>query len=347
MSVAAEATPAEMMVITGAAGWLGQNLVRAVAPARSRVRCLVQSPAEGSLLAVVGSSVEPVVGDIRDPVAVDRLLEGAAGATVVHAAAVIHPVRRVRELHDVNVGGTQLVLDSARRHEIRRLVHISSNSPYGANTSPVERFTEESPQRPHLGYGGSKADAEALVALAFERGDVDSVVLRPPWFYGPFQPDRQTRWMRAVRRGRFPLVGRGDNRRSMIYTGNLVHAVLRAEVVAGASGGQYWVADGEPLAMTEVIATVRAALEAEGLDPSGPALPRIPRLAGVLAETLDAGLQARGRYVQAIHVLGELKDTIACDISRARLELGYAPSTDLLSGMRASMRWCLERGQAL
>ena len=46
-------------------------------------------------------------------------------------------------------------------------------------------------------------------------------------------------------------------------------------------------------------------------------------------------------------MLGELKDTIACDIGRARAELGYDPPTTLLDGMRASIRWCLERGEAL
>ncbi len=334
------------MVITGASGWLGQNLVRAVATERDAVRCLVRSDAEAALLGLVGPSVHPVVGDVRDPTALDRLLDGAAGATVVHAAAVIHPLRRVQELHDVNVGGTQLVLDRVRKHGAGRMVYISSNSPYGANPTPDHRFDEGSPQNPYFGYGRSKADAEALVRLAQERGDVESVVLRPPWFYGPFQPPRQTQWMRTVRRGRFPLVGDGRNRRSMVFTGNLVHAVLRAEVAAGAAGQQYWVADGEPLEMGDVLATVREALVAEGLPVSG-GQPRLPRQAGVVAEHLDGILQGRGRYVQAVHVLGELKDTIACDISRARRELGYDPPATLLDGMRESIRWCLERGEQL
>jgi nucleoside-diphosphate-sugar epimerase len=334
------------MVVTGAAGWLGQNLVRAVAPDRRAVRCLVRTAAEGALLAVVHPSIEVVEGDVRDPTALDRLFDGAAGATVVHAAAVIHPQRHVRELHDVNVGGTQLALDRARRAGAGRFVHISSNSPFGANPTPDDCFTEASPPNPYLGYGRSKADAEALVATAFERGDVETVVLRPPWFYGPFQPARQTQWFRAVRRGRFPLIGDGTNRRSMIFTGNLVHAVQRAEVADGAAGRAYWIADGPPLDMRTILATVRGALEAEGLATSG-GQPRLPRLAGVVAEHLDAFLQARGRYLQSVHVLGELKDTIACDISRARAELDYDPPTDLLAGMRASIRWCLDRGMDL
>ena len=75
--------------------------------------------------------------------------------------------------------------------------------------------------------------------------------------------------------------------------------------------------------------------------------PRIPRVAGVVAERVDGFLQGRGKYSQAIHVLGELKDTIACDVDLARAELGYDPQTSLLDGMRASIRYCLDRGEVL
>lgn len=341
-----DAARPDTIVITGAAGWLGQNLVRAVAPERTAVRCLVRTPEEASLLSLVHPSVQTVVGDVRDVSALGALFDGAKGATVVHAAAVIHPPRRVQELHDVNVGGTQLVLDEARRAGAGRVVHISSNSPFGANPTPDDRFTEDSPMHPYLGYGRSKADAEGLVTTAHGRGDVEAVILRPPWFYGPFQPERQTQWFRAVRRGRFPLVGDGTNRRSMVFTGNLVHAVLRAEVAPAAAGRAYWIADGDPLDLRTILATVRQAMEAEGLPVSG-GQPRLPRVAGVVAERLDTFLQGRGRYVQPLHVLGELKDTIACDIGRARAELGYDPPTELLGGMRASIRWCRERGLEL
>jgi len=335
------------MVITGATGWLGQNLVRAVAPERERVRCLVRTPEEAALLAVVGTSVDPVIGDVRDPDALDRLLDGAADATVVHTAAVIHPTTGTRELFDVNVGGTQLVVDRVRRRGAGRLIHVSSNSPFGANPGPDHRFTEDSPRHPYMGYGRSKAEAEDIVLAAHERGHLEAVVLRPPWFYGPYQPERQTRWLRAVRRNRFPMVGDGSNRRSMVFTGNLVHAVLRAEQVQAAAGRAYWIADGPPPTMLEVIDTVRAALDAEGFAPAGGPRPRFPRAVGDVAERVDGFLQARGRYSQVLHVLGELKDTIACDTTRAEIELGYQPATTLLDGMRASIRWCVDRGIAL
>jgi nucleoside-diphosphate-sugar epimerase len=247
----------------------------------------------------------------------------------------------------VNVGGTQLVLDRARRVGAARFVHVSSNSPFGANHSSDDRFDEDSQFAPYMAYGRSKLEAEQLVQRSYERGDLATVIVRPPWFYGPFQPERQTTFLSAVRRGRFPLVGPGTQRRSMVYTGNLVQGVLLAEVVEAAPGHAYWIADAEPYALREVLDTVRRALEAEGLAVSSRRPIPVPRIAGIVAEKLDAIAQAAGRYVQVLHVLGELKDTIACDISRARKELGYEPTVALYDGMRASVRWCLERGDPL
>jgi nucleoside-diphosphate-sugar epimerase len=337
---------ASVAVVTGAAGWLGQNLVRALAGARERVRCLVHGAAEAPLLEVVGPSIETVVGDVRDPAAVDHLFDTVGPATVFNAAGVIHPEGRTRELFDVNVGGTQLVLDRSRRAGITRFVHVSSNSPFGANPTPDERFTEDSPYNPYLAYGQSKMEAEQLVQRSHDRGDVKTVIVRAPWFYGPFQPARQTRFFSTVRRGMFPMPGPGTNRRSLAYTGNLVHGLLRAEVAEAAPGRAYWVADAEPYELREVIQGVRDALEAEGLHVS-PRQPHLPASAGEAAAAADRFLQSRGLYVQALHVLGELKDNIACDISRARAELGYEPQTTLVDGMRASIRWCLERGERL
>ncbi|MGZ4688507.1 MAG: NAD-dependent epimerase/dehydratase family protein [Acidimicrobiia bacterium] len=337
------AAASPVAVVTGASGWLGTNLVRELVGTRDRVRCLVHSADEAPLLELLSPNIEIIVGDVRDPVAADRLFDGIDAASVFHVAAVIHPTKRAREFFDVNVGGTEMIIDRARRARTTRFVHVSSNSPFGANASPDEKFTEDSPYHPYMGYGSSKLEAEQVVQRSNDRGDVETVIVRAPWFYGPFQPARQTQWFAAVRRGRFPLVGPGTQRRSMAFTGNLVSGLLLAETATAAAGRAYWIADAEPYELAEILEQVRAALAAEGLQVSG-GRPKLPALAGVVAASLDGFLQSRGRYVQALHVLGELKDTIACDITRARVELGYEPATSLYEGMRASVRWCLERG---
>lgn len=340
--------PAATVVVTGASGWLGQNLVRTLAAQRERVRCLVPVDDHAAPLSLVSASVEVVVGDVRDPATVDRLFEGVgADAAVFHAAAVIHPTSSTREFFDVNVGGTQNVVDRARRSGASRFVHVSSNSPFGVNPTPDDVFTEDSPYNPYLGYGQSKYEAEQIVQNAYERGDLATVMIRAPWFYGPYQPSRQSQFFRTIRRGRFPLVGDGTQRRSMAYTDNLVQGLLRAEVADKAPGNAYWIADEKPYELREVLATVRRALAAEGLATSGPERVSLPRVASRIAEKADEVLQSRGKYIQPLHVLGELNHTIACDITRARDELGYAPAVALEEGMRASIRWCLDHGEAL
>ena len=339
--------PSSVAVVTGAGGWLGQNLVRALAGERERVRCLVRHPGEAPLLELVHPSVEAVVGDVRDPAVLEDLFVGAGGATVFHGAGVIHPESSTREFFDVNVGGTQMVLDAARRARAGRFVHVSSNSPFGANARPTDRFTEASAPNPYLGYGRSKLEAEDLVGVTQDRGDLETVILRPPWFYGPFQPERQAKFFTALRKGRFPLVGDGTQQRSMCFTGNLVQGCLRAEVSDAAVGEAYWIADAEPYELRRIFAGVREALVAEGYEISERSSVPLPRsLAGVAAKA-DEVLQGLDRYVQPLHVLGELRDTIACDISKARAELRYDPEVSLVEGMRASIRWCEERGIAL
>jgi nucleoside-diphosphate-sugar epimerase len=340
--------PAATAVVTGASGWLGQNLVRTLVGQRDRVRCLVPVDDHAAPLSLLSPSVEVVVGDVRDPATVDRLFEGVGtDAAVFHAAAVIHPAKSTREFFDVNVGGTQNVVDRARRSGAARFVHVSSNSPFGVNPTADDVFDEDSPYDPYLGYGTSKYEAEQIVQKAHDRGDLATVMIRAPWFYGPNQPARQSQFFRAIRRGRFPLVGDGTQRRSMAYTDNLVQGLLRAEVADKAPGNAYWVADERPYELREILATVRRALEAEGLATSGPERVSLPRFAARLAERADTLLQGRGRYVQPLHVLGELNHTIACDISRARDELGYRPTVALEDGMRASIRWCLDHGEQL
>jgi nucleoside-diphosphate-sugar epimerase len=332
----------DLTVITGAAGWLGTALTVALADRPGTLRLNVLDDGEAARIAALAPRAEIVVGDLTVAGVATRLLDGAAGADVLHTAGIIHP-SKVEDFDRVNVGGTRAVLTAARAAGARRLVHVSSNSPFGLNPTPQDAFSAEEPFNPYMGYGRSKMVAEQLVRAAHGDG-IEVTVVRPPWFYGRHQPERQTRFFTAIRTGRFPLVGDGSNRRSMVNTDNLVDGLVRAELTAAAGGRAYWIADRRPYPMREVIETVRAALRAEGYEVSD-RTPRLPKLAGTVAEKLDGVLQSRGKYVQELHVLGEMDKTIACRIDAAERDLGYDPQVELLGGMRDAIAWC--RGQGI
>lgn len=339
--------PADVTIVTGAVGWLGTALLQRVAddPTGGDVRALVRTRDEADRVLAVLPDARPVIGDLTEARTLSPLFEGAAGSVdVIHTAGVIHP-QRVADFETINTGGTRAITDLALRHDARRLVHVSSNSPFGTNTHPGDRFRGAEPYAPYLGYGHSKMHAELAVLDGVERG-LDAVIVRPPWFYGPHQPPRQTTFFRMVRTGRFPVFGRGDQQRSMVYIDNLVDGVLRAARADVESGRGYWIADERPYAVTEIVETVGRALAAEGFEVS-PNRFRVPDIVGRVAELTDGALQRRGVYHQQIHVLGEMNKNIACDISAAKRDLGYQPDVELYEGMRRSIRWCLDQGLEL
>ncbi len=345
------ASDPQTTIVTGAGGWLGRALLGAFSGSDDSghardgsLRALVHTPSEVPDVLAVAERAEVHVGDMTDPDVLARLFEGAGGASVIHTAGVIHPKRAADFV--VNSAGARAVVEQAITSGTGRFVHVSSNSPFGVNSAPDDVFRADEPYRPYLGYGRSKMDAELVVNDAVGAGDLDAVIVRPPWFYGPYQPERQTSFFRLVRRGMFPMFGTGENRRSMVYIGNLVDGIVRAERQADATGKAYWIADARPYPMTEVVATVKRALSDAGLEVSERQV-RVPRFIGDLAESADGFLQERGRYHQELHVLGELNKTIACDISAAREELGYEPAVDLAEGMRRSVEWCMDRGITL
>jgi nucleoside-diphosphate-sugar epimerase len=347
-----------LALVTGAPGWLGTRLVRALAEglpdvprfaaaAPREIRVLAHPAVDVSPLERIRGDVRIVRGDVTEPASLAPLFAQAEGATVFHAAGVIHPRRGIRELYRVNEQGTRNLVEAAGRARARRFVHVSSNSPIGTNPGPDHVFDEDAPFSPYMHYGRSKRRAEEIVNAAGAAGALETVIIRPPWFYGPDQPERQSRFFRMIRDGKVPIVGSGGNRRSMAYVDNICQGLLLCEAVPGARGRTYWIADARPYTMNEIVDTIEAVLEQDFQIRVAHARRRLPGLASEVALALDKLIQGVGLYVPEIHVLSEMNKTIACTVARARAELGYDPKIELREGMRRSIRWMLDAGERL
>lgn len=337
--------PPDYTIVTGATGWLGTGVVSELTEGDDWKRPgIVRGLAlRGESTDHLPDAVEVIDGDVTDPASLAALFEGTNGTVdVIHTAGIIHPNSSMEEFDAVNHVGTRNVMDAALAAGVRRVVHVSSNSPFGTNGARNDVFRNDEPYHPYLGYGRSKQDAELAVLDAVEDG-LNAVMVRPPWFYGPHQPARQTTFFTMVKKGRFPILGDGGQMRSMTYTGNLVQGIVRAELTPTDAGRGWWIADAVPYSVSEIVETVGRALTAEGFEVK-PNKFRLPSLAGTVAEKIDTFVQGRGRYNQQFHVLGEMNKTIAVDISAAREQLGYDPKVDLYDGMRRSIRWCLDQG---
>jgi nucleoside-diphosphate-sugar epimerase len=331
------------VLVTGAPGWLGSSLVEALTSS-GRFGPVEQTPERVRIVSLPGSdarsltktgNVEVVTADLRDRRLPDGICDGID--TVFHCAGVIH-AKRIKDLYTINVDATRNLLDVAIKAKVRRFVFVSSNSPAGLNASPTKLMMEDDPPRPYLNYGLSKLQSEWLVNDSHRAGRIEGVILRPCWFYGPNQPLRQTTFFKMIKDGHPPVVGKGDNLRSMSYVDNTVQGLLLARNVPAAAGQTYWITDRRPYSFIEILETVGKLLKVS-------IRPRyLPRLMGDVARLSDSLLQMTGLYNQEIHVLGELGESIAVSIDKARRELGYEPEIDLEEGMRRSIEWCRGMG---
>lgn len=342
----------ETVAITGASGWLGGRVVEMLLeevddPARrrmtfDRIVCFMRA---GRPLPQ-GVEADPRVsisnGDIRKAADIQRFAEASGSNVLIHSAGMIHP-KRYREFFEINTKGTLDLLDAfAATKKCQRAVVVSSNSPIGVSRDPSVVFTEDSPFNPYMGYGRSKVPMEQGIQERNRSGALDTVVIRPPWFYGTHQPPRQSEFFRMIRDGRAPIVGDGNNRRSMAYLDNIYDGLVLVLTVPAASRETFWIADARPYTMNEIVDTVEQVLEHDFDTPCAHKRMHIPNAVGEFATALDAAIQGLGLYHQKVHVLGEMNKTIACSIEKARRVLGYEPRIELREGMRRSLQWIFE-----
>jgi nucleoside-diphosphate-sugar epimerase len=343
-------------VVTGVPGWLGTRLVLALAqglpdvpalkggnPDRP-IRCLVYRGLDASSLRTIPGRIELVDGDLTDPVSLTGLFKGLSEKVVFHCAGVIHPGRWVREFYAVNTEGTLNLVEAAVKAGATRFIHVSSNSPMGVNPTRDQQFDESSHYNPYMNYGKSKKLAEDVVNAAGQSGRIETVIVRAPWYYGPGQPERQTRFFTMIKNGTVPIVGDGENLRSMVYVDNLCQGLILCEKTSEAKGQTYWLADRKPYTMNQIIDTIQRVMENDFSIPVVRGHRRMPGIVSEIARFADKIIQGIGLYQQEIHVLSEMNKNIACSISKAEKKLGYDPKIDLEEGMRRSIKWLIDNG---
>ena len=341
------------ILVTGTPGWLGSRLAAHLAGAvpdapvqpwaGHPIRCLALPDADTRDLERL-PGVTIVRGDVTKADTLAPFMADARGSVLFHCAGIIHP-KGAADFQRVNHTGTANVVAAAMSAGLRRLVHVSSNSPFGANPSRDHRFTEQSPYNPYMGYGRSKMDAELAVRAAASR--LETVIIRAPWFYGPGQPPRQTQFFTMIKKGGFPLLGDGGHMRSMAYVDNLCQGLLLGGSHEQAAGQSYWIADARPYSMNEIVDTVEAVMAKDfGIAVSGKRM-RVPSILGDMARLGDRVMQSVGLYDQRVHVLSEMNLTIACSVEKAVHDLGYAPAVSLEEGMRRSIAWVLAQGMSI
>lgn len=230
-----------MILVTGAAGFIGSHLCEALLAAGREVVGLdnlepnyaVGVKRANLTLLARDRGFSFVEGDIRDAAGVGRVFGRFCPQVLVHLAALAGVRRSVAEparTYDVNVTGTAVVLARAARAGVERVVFASSSSVYGDSSRVPFRETDRA-DRPVSPYGASKRAGE-LACVAFHQvHEIPVCVLRFFTVYGPRQRPEMAihRFTQLVLEGReVPLYGDGSSRRDYTWIGDIVEGVVGA-----------------------------------------------------------------------------------------------------------------------
>jgi nucleoside-diphosphate-sugar epimerase len=316
--------------ISGGAGFLGLHLARRLLAEGDDVRTLDLAPLDDEELE---SGAEELRGDVRDPSAAARLVDGAE--VLVHAAAAL-PIQASREaIRSVNVDGAAVTLTAALEAGVRRAILISSTAVYGIPKHHPLR--EDAPLVGVGHYGESKIEAERVAHRVGRRG-LEVVVLRPKTFIGPERLgvfEILFDWIREGRR--IPILGDGSNRYQLLAVEDLVDATL-SSAVADAAGETFNIGAAE-------FGTVRADLE--GLIAHAGSGSRLRPVPARPAELALRGLElARLSPLAEWHYRTAHHDSYV-DVSKALHVLGFAPRLSNEQALCETYDWYLENRERL
>jgi dTDP-glucose 4,6-dehydratase len=310
------------VLVTGAAGFIGSNLVHLLVRERPEWDVVALD-----LLTYAGNlkNLDSVLAprhrvnfsktDICDSKAIGELFVRERFDLVFHLAAESHVDRSILssiEFVHTNVMGTQVLLDAARQHRVSRFVHISTDEVYGS-LGPTGAFVETTPLDPTSPYAASKAASDLMVLAACKTHELNASVTRCTNNYGPYHfPEKLIPLFvtNAMEGKKLPLYGDGMNVRSWVYVTDHCEALL-AVAERGRAGEVYNIGGGA-----------------------------------------DAELPNRDVTFAILDILGKSHDLIervgdrpahdrryAIDHSKITSELGWTPRTKFKQGLEQTVRW--------
>jgi nucleoside-diphosphate-sugar epimerase len=327
--------------VTGGTGFIGQHLVAALLAQGLHVRALVRTQSSAAYppgcqtLKALGAELIP--GDLLE---LSSLRAALPQVTLVYhlAGRLWTPGVVSEEYTRLHVDGTRNLLTAcAEVGPVLRLVYCSTTGVLGP--TGLTPATEETPFQPSNVYERTKAEGELLARHLADRAGLPLTVVRPGLVYGPGDL-HLLGWFRAIQRGYYHVVGRGDNWLHPIYVADVVEGMLRCARTPAAAGRVYHLVGERPLPMRALAEALARAVDRP--------LPRwhiptpVARAVATLLELLP-GIPPSRLPLTRGRVRFMTESRVYCG-RRARDELGFVPQVDLADGLQRTVAWYQSEG---
>jgi nucleoside-diphosphate-sugar epimerase len=331
------------VLVTGATGFPGGHLARALVRRGDTVRALVRPGASGAVVehdrrarALGESGVTLATGDLGDRASLDRATRDVD--VVYNIAALYREAGLPDETYRaINAGAIRTLVDAAARNGVRRVVHCSTVGVHGDVERPPAN--EDAPFRPGDVYQWSKLEGEQVARKASAETGVEMVIARPSGIYGPGDR-RLLKLFRGVARRRFVILGSGRIYYHLTYIDDLVEGFRLCGEVPAAAGRTYILAGGEVTTLEELVARIASQASVRPISWHLPVWP--VWLAGALCESVCAPFKiSPPLYRRRVDFFTKSR---AFDITRARQELGFTPAVGLTEGIRRTLDWYRREG---
>lgn len=298
---------ANIIMLTGASGFIGKTVARALEAEGKSVRLIFRSTAS------TASEHAVCIPSIDESTEWSSALQGVK--VVIHTAARAHIMRDealdpLAEYRRVNVAGTLRLAQQAATAGVKRFIFISSIKVNGEATQPGRPYRADDAPKPEDAYGISKAEAEAGLKTIAQKTGMELVIIRPVLVYGPGVKGNFQSMVRWVARGiPLPLGCVTTNRRSLVALENLVDLICACVSHPQAAGEVFLASDGEDLSTADLL---RRIAQAQGVS---------TRLLSIPVPLLNWGARLLGKEAVAQRLLGSLQ----VDNSKTRELLGWHP----------------------
>ncbi len=320
------------ILVTGGLGFIGSALVRALASDRRHNVLNLDKVSYASTFSSTQSVEENsnysfVKCDLLDAAGLNGVFEDFRPEAVMHLAAESHVDRSIdgpENFLQANVVGTFNLLEAARKHQVERFVHVSTDEVFGSLELTDAPFDEATPYSPRSPYSATKAASDHLARAWAETYEVPVLVTNCSNNYGPFQfPEKLIPLMtiKALAGEPLPVYGNGENVRDWLYVDDHVKALVSV-LESGTLGDTYLIGGHNERKNIEIVRSLCAVLESarsQGLE-----LPY-----GHPCEDLITYVDDRPGHDQRY----------AIDPTKLSCELGWKPEYDFESGLEKTVRW--------
>ena len=324
------------VLVTGATGFTGGHLARALAATGHDVSALVRDRAAEGAADLARAGITLVSGDIRD---VNALTTATAGVDVVYHLAAIYRQAGVSpdDYRAVNAVGAQQVVEAAFRGGVHRVVHCSTVGVHGDVERPPA--SEDAPLKPGDVYQETKLEGERLAQEAGARLGIEVTIARPSGIYGPGDR-RLLKLFRGVARRRWITLGSGEIYYHLTHIDDLVAGFLLRGEHPAAANRIYILAGAE---VTTLNALVGLVAEGAGVPAPTRHVPVWPFwVAGAVCEAVCVPLRIEPPIFR--RRVDFFTKSRAFDITRARTEVGFTPRIGLREGIRRTLDWYRTHG---